>query len=377
MRRRVLVPKDHNGWKDMALYDGRWHGRQISLVYVRSLGGFVTASNLARLLRPEESHDAFKNEQITLEEEDSFGQQGTVTVNQVRELQQPYAHLAVYHPVIPVEISPLRFRVLAPLEAASECVDLSVAWWRDHFARLWDRFPLHVGVVSFPRLVPYQAVVEAVRNVEDALIGKEETWQVQEVERRAGVVALRLRRRDGRETIRVVPLTLPDGREDVFYPYVAVEDREVRFPRDFQHPQGQVYRHVANLRPGDGIRVSPARVKTLFLDSTAARFDAKRSRYLEDWAQMREVWRLLQRVAPSQTALRRLRSELARLEMDWQSPAGGPAAPPDLWRDTLCGVLANHLEVQRVALETLTEAAVQSTLQWALDWHMTALKESV
>jgi hypothetical protein len=59
VRRRVLVPKDHNGWKDMALYDGRWHGRQISLVYVRSLGGFVTASNLARLLRPEESHDAF------------------------------------------------------------------------------------------------------------------------------------------------------------------------------------------------------------------------------------------------------------------------------------------------------------------------------
>ncbi|MEJ5340506.1 MAG: CRISPR-associated protein Csx11 [Thermogutta sp.] len=377
VRRLVLMPRDNSGWRDLTLYDGRWQGRQISLVYVRSLGGFVTASNLACLLRPEESHDAFRNEQITLEEEDSFGQQGTVTVNQVRELQQPYAHLAVYHPVIPVEISPLRFRVIVPLEAASECVDMAVAWWRERLARVWDRLPLHVGVVAFSRLAPYQAVVEATRNVEDALAGKDEIWQVQEVERRAGVVALRLRRGDGRETIRVVPITMPDGREDVFYPYVAVEDREVRFPRDFQHPQGQVYRHVADLRPGDGIRVSPARVKTLFLDSTAARFDAKRSRHLEDWAQMREVWGLLQRVAPSQTALQRLRSELARLEMDWQSPGGAPAAPPDLWRDTLRAVLANHLEVQRAALETLTESAVQSTLQWALDWHMTALKESV
>ncbi|GIV83484.1 MAG: hypothetical protein KatS3mg052_0491 [Candidatus Roseilinea sp.] len=64
------------------------------------------------------------------------------------------------------------------------------------------------------------------------------------------MVALRLRRRDGRETLRVVPVTLPDGREDVFYPYVAVEDQQVRFPRDFQHPNGQVYRHVADLRSG-------------------------------------------------------------------------------------------------------------------------------
>jgi len=377
VRRLVLVPKDHNGWKDMALYDGRWQGRQISLLYVQSMGGFVTVSNLARLLQPEEGQNALQGAQITLEDENTPGRRRDMTVAKVQECTGPHAHLGVYHSVIPVELSPLRFRVIVPLEAASECVDLAVAWWRSHFARVWDRLPLHVGVVAFSRLAPYQAVVEATRNVEDALAGKDEIWQVQEVEGRAEVVGLRLRRGDGRETIRVVPITMPDGREDVFYPYVAVEDQEVRFPRDFRHPQGQVYRHVANLRPGDGIRVSPARVKTLFLDSTAARFDAKSSRYLEDWTQMREVWRLLERVAPSQTALQRLRSELARLEMDWQSPAGGPAAPPDLWRDTLRAVLANHLEVQRAALETLTESAVQSTLQWALDWHMTALKESV
>ncbi len=378
VKRLVLLPDNSSGWRDLTLYDGRWDGKQISLVYVQSLGGFVTAFNLARLLRPEAPQDAFRDAQITLEEEDTPGRQPLkLEVTQVRDLRQPHAHLGVYHPVIPVELSPLRFRVLVPLEAASECVDLAVDWWRERFARVWDRLPLRVGVVAFPRMVPYQAIVEATRNVEDALAGLEEMWRVGEVDRRAGVVALRLRRPDGRETIRVVPVTLPDGREDVFYPYVAVEDRQVRYPRDFQHPNGQVYRHVADLRPGDGIKVSPARVKTLFMDSTAARFDTTPPRYLEAWTYMRDVWTLLQRVAPSQAAAQRLRSELARLEKDWQSPQDGIEAPADLWRDTLRALLAHHLDISGAALDALTEAALHGTLQWALDWHMSVLKESV
>lgn len=376
-RRLLLIPDDPSGWQDLTLYDGRWREQQISLVYVQSLRGFVTAFNLALLLRPEESRNALQGAQITLEDEDAPGQRRDMTVDQVRDLSQPYAHLAVYHPIIVVDLSPLLFRVIVPLEAASQCVDLAIAWWREHFARVWDRLPLRVGVIGFPRLVPYRAVVEAARNVEDDFLSQEETWQVREVERRAHVVALRLRRKDGREILRVVPIALPDGREDVFYPYVAVEDQAVRFPHDFQRPEGQVYRHVADLKPGDGIKVAPARVKTLFMDSTAARFDTTPPRYLEDWTRMREVWALLQRVAPSQTALQRLRSELVRLEEDWKSPDGQLAASEELWRDTLRSLLVHHLEAQGAALETLTEAAVQGLLQWALDWHMTTLKESV
>ncbi|GIV64053.1 MAG: CRISPR-associated protein Csx11 [Bellilinea sp.] len=378
VRRLMLVPNNNGGWQDLTLYDGRWQGRPISLLYVQSLSGFVTVSNLARLLRPEDRKDALQGAQIVLEDEDAPGQRRDMTVAKVRELHQSHAHLGVYHPVIQVELSPLRLRVLVPLEAASACMDLAVAWWRERFARVWDRLPLQVGVVAFPRLVPYQAVVEAVRNVEDALApSKEETWRVQEVERCAGVVALRLRRDDDQETLRVVPVSLPDGREDVFYSYVAVEDRSLRFPHDFRHPEGQVYRHVADLHSGDGIRVIPARVKTLFLESTAARFDTTSPQYLEDWTQMRDVWALLQRVAPSQTALRRLRGELARLEHDWQSPDGQRGASEALWRDTLRAILAHHLEAKGAALETLTEAAVRGWLQWAMDWHMTALKENM
>jgi hypothetical protein len=268
--------------------------------------------------------------------------------------------------------------VVVPLEAASACVDLAVSRWQEQFARVWDRLPLRVGVIGFPRLVPYQAVVEAVRNMEEALSGPEEMWRVEEVQKRAGVVALRLRRKDGRSTLRAVPITLPDGREDVFYPYVVVEDRTVRFPRDFRHPgDGRIFRHVADLRAGDGIRVAPAKIATLFMDSTAARFEPLDPQYLEEWTQMRQTWELLRRVGPGQTAVQRLRSELARLDREWRTPEGGQEAAEGLWKDTLRALLVHHLEVQGAALDALTEAAVQGTLQRALDWHMTALKESV
>jgi len=380
MRRLVLIPINKDGWSDLTLYDGRWRGHPLSLLYVESLGGFVTVSNLARLLQPTESKETFQNDVIRLQEEDRFGRARDMQVKDVHELRKPHSHLGVYAPVIPVEISPLRFRVLVPLEAASECVDLALKWWKERFARVWDRLPLRVGVVAFPRTLPYQAVVEATRNLEDALEGpqEQESWEVGEVERRAGVTALRLKRKDHRSVLRVIPTVMLDGRDDVFYTYVVVEDRDLRYPRDFRHPEdGRIYRHVADLRPGDRVRVYPARTVTLFMDSAAARFADLEVRYLEEWEKMRETWELLQRAAPSQTALQRLRSELGRIEEDWCAPYGSLTAPGDLRRDTYRAVLAHHLECQGAALKSLTAAAMNGWLRWALDWHLTVLKENL
>ncbi len=378
VRRLVLIPKDKNGWKDLTLYDGRWRGIQLSLVYIRSVGGFVTASNLARLLDSEEKGEAFlKGEKkIFLEDEDRSDQKET-EIQSVRELGRPHTHLAVYAPVIPVSLSPLRFRVLVPLEVASECVDLAVTWWKERFARVWDRLPLRVGVIAFPHPLPYQAVVEAARNVEDALERQKEAyWQVVDIEKRPDVVALYLRHGD--QTLHcLVPVTMPDGREDVFYPYVEVEDTELRFPRDFRHPDGHIFRHVADLQRGDGIKVAPSSVVTLLMDSTAARFRIPKPHTLDDWQHMRETWRLLLRVAPSTTALQRLRSAIAQLESSWRDPQGARQAPDDLRRETYRALLAHHLEgLPANALESLTQAAMEGLLTRALNWHLTALKES-
>jgi CRISPR-associated Csx11 family protein len=378
VRRLLLIPdaSTAHGWKDGMLYDGRWRGVQISLVYVDALKGFVTASNLARLLKPEEREEAFQNQTITVEEEDTFGQPTSLTVQSVKELVGRYAHLGVYHPVIPLEVSPLRFRVVLPLEAASECVDLAIARWREQFARVWDRLPLSVGVVGFPRALSFQAVVEAVRNVEEALRVPTEIWRVEETWIREDVLALSLRRKDGQNTLWCIPLRLPDGREDVFYPYVEVEDRTLRYPRDFWHPEnGRVFRHVADLRVGDGIRVTPAKIIALWMESTAARFDAPKPYSLEDWTKMRAVWELLTRVAPSITAVQRLRKAIAELETQWRSPNGSWGAPMELRRETLRALFAEHLEVQGAALETLVACAMEDLFSWTLEWHLTALHE--
>jgi CRISPR-associated Csx11 family protein len=378
VRRLLLIPdaSTAHGWKSGMLYDGRWRGIQISLVYVDALEGFVTASNLARLLKPEERKEALQNQTITVEEEDTFGQPASLTVRSVEELGGHYAHLGVYHPVIPLEVSPLRFRVVLPLEAASECVDLAIARWRERFARVWDRLPLRVGVMAFPRAMSFQAVVEAVRNVEEALRLPAEIWRIEETQIQEGVLALSLRRKGGQNTLWCVPLRLPDGREDVFYPYVEVEDRTLRYLRDFRHPgHGRVFRHVADLRLGDGIRVAPATIVAIWLESTAVRFEPLKSRYLEDWTRMREVWHLVERVAPSTMAIQRLRSALIELQERWRTLDGSWTAPEDLRRDTIRAFLAEHLEVRGADLETLVEAAMEGLLLWAFDWHLTALRE--
>ncbi|MHA2611295.1 MAG: CRISPR-associated protein Csx11 [bacterium JZ-2024 1] len=376
--RRLLIKPDASSrsyWQDRTLYDGRWRGMQFGMVYVQASGGFVTASNLARLLQPEELKTTLQGQRIPLEEEDTFGRTDQLVIEKVEEIGDTYSHLGMYHPVIPLELSPLRFRVVLPLEAASECVDLALSRWREEFARVWDRLPFHVGIVAFDRTFPFQAVVEATRNLEDRLRQGEEVWRVERHEVRQGIAALHLRRQDSQAKLRTVPVGVPDGREDVYYPYIAVEDRSLRYPRDFRHPNGQIYRHMADLRAGDGIRVFPARVGFLFMDTASARFQIPEPLYLEDWEAMREVWRLVERIAPSQTALQRFWSALNRLQQEWFNSTIKPSS--DLWRDTVRVLIAEHLEAKGAALEALTEVALHGLLQHALEWHMKVLKKTV
>lgn len=379
VRRLLVVPNPStSNWNDGALYDSHWCGMQFSLVYMQALEGFVTASNLARLLNPEERRSVLKDrgQRLLMEEEDTFGKAKTLVIGDVIEIPSSHSQLGMYHPAIPLEVSPLRFRIIVPLEAALECVDRALSLWKEQFAQVWDRLPLHVGVVAFERALSFQAVLEATRNLEDKLTGRrEERWRVEGKEAHGGVLALELRRQDGQGTLRTISLRIPDGREDVFYPYLRVEDQQLRFPRDFHHPEGALYRHAADLQPGDGVFVVPARIGALFMDSTAARFEAIKPLYAEDWKKGRALWQLLVRVAPSQTALRGFWSALNRLEQGWCQ--GPDQASADLWRDTVRALLVEHFEAKGAALEELTEAAVEGLLQHVIKWHLTVLKETL
>jgi hypothetical protein len=358
--------------KEGETYLGHHNNAPFELLYEN--GRFLTICNLARVLREADNDASLENQAIRLKDDD--GEQHDLRIVKVAPSD---GDLGVYHPVIVLDKSPLRFRVLVPLEAATACIEHAIGAWREEFARVFDRLPLSIGVAAFPRLTPFQAVIEATRNLEEALSNeKNETWRVCSIETRDGTAALVFERQDGGRDLVLLPILLPDGREDVFYPYVRVEDRQVRFPRDFQHPEGQVFRHVCDLRPGDGVRVDPSRLAAVFLDTTARRFERIEARPLADFQRMRDIWMLLRRVVPSSTALRGAWAELEARKREWRAPDGDwlPGAKEE-WRELARAVLAQRLAIKGAALDALVEAAANGVLEHALEWHIRWLKEGV
>ncbi|GBE48575.1 hypothetical protein BMS3Bbin12_01754 [bacterium BMS3Bbin12] len=378
VRRLILTAKD-GSWKENETYRGRWGARDaaapLELLYHQS--GFITITNLARVLGPADDPSALCGKE--LEVVDDEGTRRVLTIDQVTEAQAP---LGTYHPLLVLDRSPARFRLLVPLSAVDECMRLAVEKWEAEFARVWDRMPLRAGVVGFSRKLPYQAVVEAARNVEDDLARSErETWQVSDARTLDGWTELSLVRPDGEHQLVTVPTTLPDGRPDVFYPYCAVKGGRTRESHDFvaprhdptSHRDRQTYRWVPELRPGDGIRVAPSRIARVFLDSTARRFEFVTVRHLDDWRTAQEIWRLIRKTAPSLTAARALEALLLEKQEAWAFPAD--AADPDAWLDFVRASLVNLWSVRGAVLDTLVEAARRRILQETLAWHLHVLKQ--
>lgn len=378
--RRLIIKPDSttsSGWQNHEIYNSRWRDSPLELLYRQDQGDFLTISNLARLLSPEESKDALKGEELKLRDE-----KGHEMLLKIKDVNDNVGSLGIYHPIIPLEISPLRFRVIVPLKAASECISNTINAWEEQLSRVWDRLPLRIGIVAFPRMMPFQAVIEATRNIEDELQKRSEQseiWHVADSSIRNGIVTLRLvREKDNEQETKLVPVRLPDGRDDVFYPYMEVEDPSIRFARDFQHPNGQVYRHVKDLRAGEGIKVLPAVVATLFMETTAARFDPIEIHYLADWKVMQDVWEIIQRTAPSQTALRGFWSDLESCRKAWQNPDGSLSdGGEQAWLELARAMLSNRLVARGASLDMLMDSARTGLLRWSLEWHLRVLKESV
>ena len=121
-------------WKNRVPYNGRCDGNPIDLLFDKERKGFVTLFNMSRFLAPEQDKGALQNKEIVLKDDDNENA-GTLKVQSVENVS---GALGVYHPVIPLELSPMRFRVLLPLEAASACVDRAAEAWRAQFARVWE-----------------------------------------------------------------------------------------------------------------------------------------------------------------------------------------------------------------------------------------------
>lgn len=378
-RRLLLKPKAHpnSEWDDLATYSGEWRGKPLSAVYVKRLSGFVTISNLAQLLAPNEEPHALGNTSVLLRRDDDVGKHPklyNVDVG-VEEIPSSHENLRTYSPTICLDLSPFRFRVIVPLERADDCVSLALGRWEKEFARVWDRLPLYVGVVGFEEKMSFQAVIEAVRNVE-AQMGDDrapERWTVLQHHQCNGVLELCLERANHTQEIRCVPIKLPDGRDDDFYPYVKVAEGEPRAPRDFCHPNGWVYRHMADLEVGDSFEVAPSRVNFMFMISAGSRFEIPPAAYAADYELLRRLWRQIKNYAPSKTAVQQMRIALGQLEEEWSDKAN---CGDTLYKSTLQGMIIQHLgKTHQPLIAQLTNIAERGLLIRLLDWHFSVLKE--
>jgi CRISPR-associated Csx11 family protein len=380
VRRLSITPKEdpNVGWEDYMSYEGDWHGSSIDLLYVK--GSFVTTCNLARLLKSEKVKEAIKKKQGKIELFDDKGRSRTLEIENVEKATgQGIGPLGVYSPLIPLEVSPARFRVLVPLATAAECVDRLIVDWEERFARVWGRLPMLVGVVAFPRKLSLQAVIEASRNLEDELDShsKEEKWQVEKAQLENANAILFLRQAGTGQTLQcTIPLTLPDGRLDVFYPYFAVEDTEVRHVLDFRHPNGQVYRHVSDLKPHDIVSLTPPRIATLFMDTAAKRFEIPQPRLFTDWSAMRCLWSTVASAAESMASLRFVWDELKRSRESWIASRTNEEGL-HVWQAFSRTVISKHLGLSGADLEQVVEAARSGLFEWCLDWHISVLGEGI
>lgn len=374
VRRLVVKAKraDGGSWQNRETYHAVWREVPLGLVYRQSSKDFVTITNLARCFEAAENHRVLDGQQLEVTS-DTSSSTFSLTITSVKE---KVGHLGIYQPIIPLEVGPRRFRILIPLDIADDVARIAETRWEEQFARVWSRLPLRVGLVAFPRMTPFQAVLEAARNVEDDLGQAEETWRAAEVRRRDGVACVRWIRADGESELSCTPTRLPDGRDDAHYPYLTVEDKHTRAPRDFQHPNGQVYRHVNDLRAGDGVRVRPSRLASVFLDSTARRFTPSEVCYLSEGRQRAAVWDLVRDVAPSTSALQGALSAIEGSREQWLSESH-TRDEKTVWLGFVRAVLHEQLEVSGAALDTLVDAARTGVLLRALRWQLQVTKRNL
>lgn len=93
---------------------------------------------------------------------------------------------------------------------------------------------------------------------------------------------------------------------------------------------------------------------------------------------MRDLWKLIDRSAPSRAAIRDAWSAIVERHDAWRGPDGtwleGEKA---VWRDFVRAVFHERMGARGACLETLVEAAQDGLLDWSLEWHISVLKERV
>lgn len=176
--------------------------------------------------------------------------------------------------------------------------------YEEHFGKVRNRLPLHIGVVVFKQHFPLYQAMNTAERMMSALqkcsdkIWKQETWSVVSnlpVSNQKGgaedYMLLTLRTdQHARQVQWQVDVKLGGGQvDDEFYPYVQVcqpdesilKQENRKYFRAWVENQWSNWVHVKDLKVGDTIQVTPSFFDFQYLDSSVRRFEVgERRRHL-------------------------------------------------------------------------------------------------
>ena len=298
-----------------------------------------------------------------------------------------------YFPYRALLASPVVFMAIVPGSVALDLAQKTSAEYNKRFSKVKGRLPFSLGLVFFQEHTPMFAVLDAakrmVRNFERLHTSEPIAFRVKHSA--ADLTSSMFRLNQLAELTAEFPSEcIPDVRDDPHYPYIRIklqeelgaeasspdsrpEERVSFFPTI----AGKVI-HTAEVKPGDQILARPNYFDTLFLDSTARRFDTqttpeepKRLRssgvrsvfpcFLDELDDILSLWHCVERSGIANAGLRGMESLLSSKLAEWQGIDGHPGLQQDeVWHSLVHSAVARSFA--KVEHRTAVETAVRNGL---------------
>lgn len=332
---------------------------------------FITAENLARLAKrqetsPDELREQIRGKPCTVLEDKYNDEAGYTKLTKIADgkIQEADPDPVQYRPAISILKDPRSFMMLVPAELAADVLNTIKNKYETEMARARNRLPIAVGMMFGQAHTPLSTLLDAGRRMMDLPVN-EEQWTVSAVCAANSVCGLEFSNGVAWE----VPMSMGDGStEDKWYAYFLPAN------------SGGVL-HVGGLRSGSQVYVTPSRFDFQFLDCAATRFeleysDAGRERrfprpyLLEKWNDLARVWELLRKgLATSQ--IKAIQADIGAKRRQWAET--GDTTLEAFVRDTLA-TAGWQQPLSRDDLDFLTKAGTGGLLEDAIELYVGLLK---
>lgn len=353
------------------VYDAEMRGNRFAVVWDDNKKCFITAENLVSRARRmdagrEESADSCSAatfildhlpEVISIYEPGGYGQRRQkISDLRINRSDSKIADIS-YTPYIPLFAEPILFMILVPADKALEALEKIKEKYERELGKVRNRLPLFLGMIFFDHYQPLFSVLDTAKRWLKYPLEVEQ-WEVKEVEQKNASDAPEhlkpdshfthwmklVLSREEQEMSWCIPLQMGDGNtSDIWYPYYQVlQDNSGHLPAFRQYhfkirnndkalvagddlsPEGEHWIHVKKLQPGDKINLTPSRFTSLYLHTSARRFEAEQQGVwvLEELASMTKLWQKLKTLARARkltdTKLHAVVSLLGTKKESWQ-----------------------------------------------------------